>query len=230
MTVSEMHNAFRQHIDKSTSLVGSVDFLPEEIDFQLNEAQDIFVKQRMFGTNYKQLGFEQSEKRIDDLRTLLVQSDKINLTQSLIGNNVKECSLPINSLTSPYLFYINSSVYNSSDTQFQTGGVMQEAYINDYIKDFINNPYIRRPLAVIIGGSIGFIHSDEFIPIKCDITYIKRPKTLTINTPGTYETNTSELALHTHREIVVIAASLALENIESQRTQTFEPINASKIE
>lgn len=230
MTVSEMHNAFRQQIDKSTSLTGSVDFLSEEIDYWLNEAQERFIKQRMFGTNYKQLVFEQNEKRIDDLRTLVVTSTKYTLTQSTTASNMKYGSLDVAPSTAPYLYYVNSSVYNSSSVQLQSGNVMQEMYINDYIKDFINNPYIRRPLVLITGSIISFIHSDEFIPIQYDITYIKKPMVLTIDTPGTYETNTCELSEQTHKEIVTLAASLVIENIESPRVQTYEQLNASKIE
>lgn len=230
MTVSEMHTAFRLYLDKSTSLVASVDFLPEEIDFWLNESQDRFIKQRMFGNNYRQLGFEQSEKRIDDLRNLLVVSSKYSLSQSSIAPNIKSYLLPVSDSVNPYLYYINSAVYNSSNARLQTGGVMQEEHINEYIKDFINNPYIRRPLVVIINNTINFVHGDEFIPSQFDMTYIRKPRKLVLSSPGTYQTTTCELAEHTHREIVTMAASLVLENIESPRVQTFEPLNASKIE
>jgi len=230
MTVSEMHNAFRQQVDKSTSLTGSVDFLSEEIDYWLNEAQERFIKQRMFGTNYKQLGFEQGEKRIDDLRTLVVISDKYTLTQSTFASNMKYGSLDPNPTDAPYMYYINSSVYNVSNIQLQSGNVMQEEYVNDYIKDFINNPYIRRPFVLIIGTTISFIHGDEFTPTQYDLTYVRKARTLTINFPGTYETNICELPQQSHKEIVTLAASLVIENIESPRVQTYEQLNASKIE
>jgi hypothetical protein len=230
MTVTEMHTAFRLHLDKSTSLVGSPDFLPEEIDFWLNEAQDRFIKQRMFGNNYRQENFEQTQKRIDDLRNLLINSIGSVLTQSTIASNIKECTLPINDATSPYMFYVNSTLRNSTPTVIQVKDIVNYEYINEYLKDSINNPYIRRPLVTFYGDKIAFIHGDEFVPTTCDLRYIKRPKKLTLNTPGTYETNTCELALHTHSEIVIIAVSLVVENTENPRVQTFEQINASKVE
>jgi hypothetical protein len=230
MTVSEMQIALRLHLDKSTSLTGSVDFLSEELNFWLNESQDRFIKQRMFGNNYYKLGFEQSQKRIDDLRNLVILGGPYSLTTSSLGSNVKEGALPVSDVTSPYLYYIDSSVYNSSSLQLNAGKVLQEMYLGDYVKDFINNPYIRRPLVVLYDSKIVFVYSDEFIPTTFDLTYIKKPKTLTTSTPGTYETNTCELAEHTHREIVALAASLLIENIESPRVQTFEALNSSKIE
>lgn len=229
----DMHQAIRLHLDKSTSLVGSVDFLPEELDFWLNEAQDRFIKQRLFGNNYRQQKFDDTQKRIDDLKSLIIQTGKINLSQSNLADNVKECDLPITDATSPYLFYINSSLYDNSTGVLQTGDNISFDNISKYLKDSINNPYIRRPLTVFYNSTtdkIAFVHGDEFVPTRCDITYIKKPKKLTYTTPGTYETNTCELPEYTHREIVVIAAEMLIENIESQRVQTFTQLNSSKSE
>jgi hypothetical protein len=70
MTISEMHVAFKLGLDKTNSL-DYPSFLPEEIDFWLNQAIRRFVKTRYSGLNVKREGFEQSQKRIDDLRTLV---------------------------------------------------------------------------------------------------------------------------------------------------------------
>ena len=235
MTVyPDMHNAFRLHVDKSTSLVGSVDFLPEEIDFWLNEAQDRFIKERLSGNNYLQKKFDETQKRIDDIRTLIVVSAKQSLVQSSLGSNVKYTFLPDLSSGNPYLYYLSAVVYDTLNNTLQVGGQVKITEIGRYIKDTVNNPYMRRPLVHFYNegstAAIAIIYSDEFIPISCTITYIKKPKQLIYSIPGTYQTNTCELAEHTHREIVVLAASLAIENIESQRVKTFEQLNASKIE
>jgi len=240
MTVSEMHTAFRLHLDKSSSLVGIPDFLPEEIDFWLNEAQDRFIKQRMFGDNYMRTGLEQNQKRIDDLRNLVILLLDGALTASDIAVNVKEYTLPINDGTSPYMFYISSTVYkyttgsghkfaDDSET-LQVKDIIQHERLKDYLKDGINDPYIRRPLVTFYGDKIAFIYGDEFVPTTCDITYLKRPKKLVLSSPTGYQTTTCELAVHTHPEIAVMAADLVIENTESPRVQTFEQLNASKVE
>jgi len=71
VTIEEMHIAVNLGVQKIGSF--QVDnLLPEEIDHELNLAQRRFIKQRYSGTsNQKGTGFEQSQKRIDDLRTLL---------------------------------------------------------------------------------------------------------------------------------------------------------------
>ncbi len=241
MTVTEQHQAIRLHLDKTMSTTGYVqDFLPEELNFWLNEAQDRFIKQRLSGNNPLQQKFDYSQKRIDDLKTLIIQSGKLWLAQSSLAANVKSCDLPITDTNNPYLFYLNSSLYDSGSGVLQTGDTISIDLISRYLKDSINNPYIRRPLVFFyhnidnsvsnIGDKIAFIHGDEFTPTRCDITYIKKPKKLIHQSPGTYETTTCELPEYTHREIVVIAAEMLIENIESQRVQTFPQLNLSKSE
>lgn len=232
MTVSEMHTAFRLHLDKSSSLVGNPDFLPEEIDFWLNEAQDRFIKERIFGNNYRQEGFEESQKRIDDVRNLIIPTTSTLLSSSGIGANVKECLLPVNDATSPYMYFLGAVLTNAtgSTIALNSRNIVQYRHISNYLKDSINNPYIRRPLITFYGDYIVFIYGDEFVPTSCSLKYVKRPKKLVSGTPGTYETNTCELSLQAHREIPVLAVSIVIENTENPRVQTFEQLNTSKME
>tara|TARA_R100000908_G_scaffold54903_1_gene30185 strand:- start:179 stop:1360 length:1182 start_codon:yes stop_codon:yes gene_type:complete len=71
VTIEEMHIAVNLGVQKIGSF--QVDnLLPEEIDHELNLAQRRFIKQRYSSTsNAKQQGFEQSQKRLDDLRNLV---------------------------------------------------------------------------------------------------------------------------------------------------------------
>jgi hypothetical protein len=232
MTVAEMHLAVRLFLDKTSSFEYA-SFLQEELDFWLNEAQERFVKQRLYGNNYKQEKFDGSQKRIDDLRSLVRQSTAISLTASSLGTNVKEATLPVTDATNPYMFYLNSTLYNVSSSALQTGDIIPISLLSRYLKDSVNNPYIFRPLVLFYNSTvdkIAFVYGDEFIPTTCDILYIKKPKKLVYGTPGTYETNTSELPEHTHKEIITICTELLVENIESPRVQTFSQINASKAE
>lgn len=239
MTVSEMHSAVRLGLDKSSSFEYA-SFLTEELDFWLNEAQERFVKQRLYGNNYKQEKYDQSQKRIDDLRTLIRQSGNLTLTSSYLGANVKEAILPVNLSVGPYMFYLNSTVKDGVNNELQTGDVIPVNLLNTYIKDSINNPYIMRPLVYLYNAyssfysayvdMIAIIYGDEFVPTICNVLYIKKPMKLVSGVPGTYETNTCELPEHTHREIVSICIELLVENIESPRVQTFSQINASKVE
>ena len=72
MTVNEMHIAVNLGVQKIASFQADV-LLPQEIDFELNIAMMRFIKQRYNPSSNRQgKGFEQSQKRIDDLRNLVV--------------------------------------------------------------------------------------------------------------------------------------------------------------
>lgn len=74
MTIQEMHIAVNLGVQKIASFQAD-NLLPQEIDHELNNAMERFIKTRYstYGNKY-QRGFEQSQKRIDDLRNLVVNS------------------------------------------------------------------------------------------------------------------------------------------------------------
>jgi hypothetical protein len=71
-TISEMHYQIDLELNKINSNFYDI-ILPQEKDYWLNKAQERFVKDRYGAqSNPKGKGFEMSQKRIDDLRNLLV--------------------------------------------------------------------------------------------------------------------------------------------------------------
>ena len=68
MNVQEMHLAIQQGVDKINSLQADL-LLPQEIDIELNKSQMRFVNTKYGKNNKYRKGFEESQKRIDDLRT-----------------------------------------------------------------------------------------------------------------------------------------------------------------
>ena len=108
MTIQEMHVALKLELDKSDSL-NNISFEPEEIDYWLNRAIRLFVKTRYTGSNYKRESFEQTQKRIDDLRALVTMST-IDTVESFAIPNSYNAQLPLD-----YLFTVGEQaeiVYN----------------------------------------------------------------------------------------------------------------------
>lgn len=70
MTVLEMHISLRQGVDRINSLRND-QLRTEEVDLELNRAQLRFINQRYGRNNRTGQGFEESQKRIDDLRNLV---------------------------------------------------------------------------------------------------------------------------------------------------------------
>jgi hypothetical protein len=83
MTIEEMHIAVNLGVQKIASFQAD-SLLPEEIDYELNTAVRRFISQRYNkqGNKYRR-GFEQSQKRLDDLRHLV--EDYNTLTSSYMG-------------------------------------------------------------------------------------------------------------------------------------------------
>lgn len=78
-TVQDMHIAIDLELNKVNSNLYDI-ILPQEKDYFLNRAQERIIKQRYSpSSNSKGRGFEMSQKRIDDLKNLVVPSyyDKV---------------------------------------------------------------------------------------------------------------------------------------------------------
>jgi len=105
MTIEEMHIAVNLGVQKIASF--QVDnLLPQEIDHELNDAMESFIKQRYnpMGNKYRK-GFEQSQKRVDDLRALVVDGriKCFYAGESISGFYIDRAPLP-----NDYMFLINA--------------------------------------------------------------------------------------------------------------------------
>jgi len=104
-----MHIAVNLGVQKIASF--QVDnLLPQEIDHELNDAMESFIKQRYtpMGNKY-QRGFEQSQKRIDDLRALVVDSRTkcFYAGESITGYKIDRAPLPMD-----YMFLVSAIADN----------------------------------------------------------------------------------------------------------------------
>ena len=75
MNVTEMHIAVQQGVDKIHSLQADM-LLSEEIDIELNKSMSRFINTKYGKNNIYRKGFEESQKRIDDLRTLVTEYEE----------------------------------------------------------------------------------------------------------------------------------------------------------
>lgn len=108
MTVNEMHIAVNQGVQKIASF--QVDnLLPQEIDHELNMAMLRFIKQRYSSmSNRYGRGFEQSQKRIDDLRTLVVEhTGYTNFEGVEFTSNYSDISVDRYTIPLDYLFLVS---------------------------------------------------------------------------------------------------------------------------
>ena len=125
MQIGEMHNHLRLELNKINSNLYD-DFLPEEIDAFLNQQMFSFIKQRYNPTsNIKKRGFEETQKRIDDLRKCLVTDYELRLYRK--NDDVVYTPLP-----SDYMFHTSSKsyiYYNSCDRPITTTLLTESSYL-----------------------------------------------------------------------------------------------------
>ncbi len=129
MTITEMHTNLKLELDKTDSL-DSVGFEDEELDYWLNSAIRSFVKTRYKGSGSGE-AFEQNQKRIDDLRTLVVE-EQLDITRGTTDDDKPNSyTASLSSLTATYWFTSSEEVdilYQSGTTTVITGSLTVGSY------------------------------------------------------------------------------------------------------
>ena len=227
MTAQEMHDAFKFGLDKFDSL-NYPNFEPAEIDLLLNQGQDTFVKQRYGFTNTKRTSFEETQKRTEDLKNVVLRYNTLTfVTPSNINPDAVFATLP----TDHWLIVqeLAEIIYTDCHGDIITEQVfVKPIQHNDYSK-LINNPFEkpdqRTILRLMDQGLVELLSSPGVLVGTYYLTYIKEPVRIDLATAVT-----SELSPMVHQEIVNTSIQIALEGIEARRNQTFTPIVGDKEE
>lgn len=184
-----------------------------------------FVKTRFTGNNYKGLGFEQTQKRIDDLRLL---EKHIDLT---VGD------AQLIELPSDYLYFLgdrvgilptneNNKCWNKNwdgdyivrytdplEATIETLDRMLENSLSEY-----NLKYCQaKPIKLLTGNTIQFYTDDNYYVSEYKLYYLKKPATFSLNKPFNEYTDLPDEVLY---ECIKIAAQMFIENKQLQRYNT----------
>lgn len=198
-----------------------------DIEYWLMAGLDKFIKTRYSGINYKRTAFEQDQKRIDDLRTLVT-----NKTYQFTTYPEEQ----VVTLPSDYMFTLGeTAVIYSNDVCWPKGPNGQPRTKNtDVVEATIENIDRKRentlsehrlhgtsarPLRLYQGNEI-HLYTDGNYNIKNYIlTYLRMPKKISL-TDAPFD-EYKDMAASTHQEIVKIAAELYLENQANPRYQSY---------
>ena len=202
-----------------------------DIEWWLNRGLEKFFKTRYSGINYKGLGFEQNQKRIDDLRTLVVNTNIIPTKESSEKYTVQ---LPLD-----YVFHLGDNVgiepadditnecwpideYGKHITKY---GDTLEATIETIDRQRSNSLSEHRlkyctakPLRLIQGNEVLLYTDGNYKVTNYTLTYLRKPKQIDIHSNPFAEY--TDMPEHTHSEIVKIAAQMYIENQSNQRLNT----------
>lgn len=188
----------------------------------LNEAIDKFYKTRYSGINAKSEGFEQSQKRIDDLRNL-VKSATFTTEIFKQGNSYRV------TLPDDYVFLLGDTAgiqpsddYNDPCWEIDEDGnyVVKrndtieasvetlDRQLNNSLSEHLLKYSTARPLRLIQGNEVLLFTDGKYKVSEYSLTYLSRPKYL--DSKNITNTEYTSLPEHTHMEIVKIAVQLYL--------------------
>jgi hypothetical protein len=201
MTIQEAHKEFQIFLDKVDSQA-LPDFLPSEIDTFIHEAELRLVKQAYGGNNVYKTAFGSTQKRTDDLSTLIKTS-----VVTFIND---EGFLP-----SDYMFLDRVSVKVKQGTVegYTTPFLCPHDKLNIVLSDPFNKSTPAYPIVWLEGGKLK-IDTPDFDAIDAKVTYIKYPVKVSKK-----DSINSELPEQKQKESIQMAVRIALGVVESQRVQ-----------
>ena len=221
MTREQLHIAFKIAMDKNSQSIafgGCPAFLPEEIDYWLNQGLYQEINTKFTGNNPSKIAFEGSIKRTHDLENLIRTDYKVVATKEA---NTNRCYIA-NLFSDKRMFFV-SAVLNFGDDKANVI-LINHNDSQKFKKTYNNNPWIENPVCVIEDNTLYVYYDDISMnadTYSVDITYVKYP-TKVEDLPSA---GMDEIPEYMQYEVVNRAVELALEDIESRRVQTKVQLN-----
>lgn len=209
MTITEMHLALDVAID-SIATLAYPGMEPEEKDIFLNRAIERFVKTRYSGSNIRGESLEQTQKRIDDVRTLIVRNTSSNSAVTQLNASEWTYALPDGTTDPKYFLLIGSNILIDRDECGNTvtgRKIFLRQVTHDQLEDFLDDPYhkpdFNEAFLLFEGNSIHIITNGQYSIEAINITYMTYPDKVDFLAPVN-----CNLPEHTHQEIVDAAVRL----------------------
>lgn len=228
MDVKSMHYDVKQKLNKGDSQQYRNLRVPE-IDWNLNEANEIFIKSIAEPRSNPLLGFETSQRSIDDIRTIVVNSQPLSVSE--LTDTTYSAFLP-----EDYMFYVSAYVTISKGScgpkrvrarLIQHDDENQESPFDcsSYEWETVNIRFYENGIKVFTDGTFevqeieldyirktAYIHNaQDFLPTG---SYTLPDGTVLSGIQN------CELPEHTHREIVDIAVLIITGNLQIPDYQT----------
>lgn len=225
MTARQMHYDFKQKLNALDSQKYRNLEVPE-IDWKLNEAQELFVKMIAEPRLQSQLGFEVNQRTLDDIR-LIVRDQRFNEGVVPVAFDTDKSSY-IAALPSDYWFYAKTVVYAKKGT---CEARMRKVKIMQHDDEHEESPFDRssfewRVVNVRFNKEGLRVFTDKTFEItKVCYEYLIQPKYIhnaqDFGDNGEYElegtvltgSQNCELPSGVHREIVDLAVFVATNDI-----------------
>lgn len=197
-------------------------FLNEEILYYLNKAgreyirrQDAYLQEELEELSRQDLiGSTEASYNLGALLDTYTFGNA-NISIPTGWDNAKMVSL--NDLPNTMFSYVYSQSQMSSSGSWRSNKLISPSQIDTYLKSDYNSPIFRRYAVAIVGSDLYTFYDEEGDVYDFSLMYVKEPDKLVESNPGSNETITMELPVHTHDDIVDIAIGMMSEDIKSAR-------------
>lgn len=207
MTTQELHIGVNLELQKVASNIRD-DFLPEEIDYFLNDAVNQYIKQQYSQIKLREENI-QSQFVHENLYTLIKQA---SLTNPQVGNFTNSVSFD---LPNDYLFYLHSQT--AVDTKTFNNKDLEPASVAQHLSTDSNSPIFREFPVLILQDTLTVIGDARTSMTTGNtsvvLTYIKKPAKISLADSPTAEL---ELPVHSHKEVIEQTVAYMLEVIQPQ--------------
>lgn len=236
MTHKDIYTKFMIEYDKANVASSYPSLTEYEIATILDKAYNALIAQKFTGNNPRRSSFESDSKSISDLQPLI----KTDLcTGSLDDVNSFSANLP-----NEFLYYISSCIKHTISEESKPMDELTTRIVNVKLVDHntankflispTNLPWVKTPVCYIEGNKITVIYDPMMQDLETDIyvTFIKKPNTFVkekLTERNTYFTWIGDTVPETYKfecndtvaeELISLAVTFALENVESQRLNT----------
>lgn len=226
MDIRGMHYDFKQKLNKIDSQQ-YINLRVPEIDWKLNEAVELFIKSIAQPRVSNYLGFEVSQRSIDDIKTIVIENYEITPTptQGVSPNTEVIIELPEN-----YMFFVSARALIKKEPCGERIAVVRPMRHNETFEEspFDSSSYEWRTVNIrFFEGGLKAFTDGTFTIEKLYLNYIRKPKYIhnaqdflpsqAYKLPnGTLLSGTQdcELPEHTHREIVDIAVLITTGDLQ----------------
>jgi hypothetical protein len=221
MTIQDMHYNYKSKLNKIDSNKYRGMKIPE-IDVKLNEAQELFITMIAEPRMKTLLGFETSQRSIDDIRTIVVDNQELIL-------GVQERDSRIATLPDDYMYYIGDKLICSKgecNNKKLITHIIQHSDRNNDTSFYKSSFEWREANIRFFSGGIK-IFNEDFDINSYSINYIRTPVYMNhsegFSASGYYladgvthltVSQNCELPEQTHREIVDVAVLLTTGDLE----------------
>lgn len=207
MDIKSMHYDLKKKVNKVDSQKYRNLRIPE-IDWTLNEAAELFVKIVSMPRLRNHLGFETSQRSIDDIRTIVKTKETVSVTNNIVP------------IPTDYKYFVEADVLM---TKGKCKDIKGDLLIRQHEDNYENSPFDKssfkwREVNGVFNEDGIRLDTQDFTVSTALLSYIKEMPYMhnagDFGTSGTYNlpsgtplTGTQDCVLpeHTHREIVDIA-------------------------